>query len=166
MLRLIKADLASTGKPHLRNGTPSCFLNLRALNALLRQGSHLGFQAVAHEIEFVGTILIGRVECGFRRRQGEDQPAMTRIHRLEPENVTEKGAVRFGVLTVDNYVSARNHLPLLRIARNFPARACSVETSFRAPQASRELPRRLPARTVLDLPGELFDLFRLLHHLQ
>src|SRR5712692_5170239 len=139
MLRLIQADFASTGKPHLRNGTPSCFLNLRALNALLRQGSHLGFQAVAHEIEFVGTILIGRVECGFRRRQREDQPAMTRIHRLEPENVAEKGAVRLRVLTVDNYVSARNHLPLQKNARNSQRAPRSVEMSFRAQQASREL---------------------------
>src|ERR1700674_4790555 len=85
MLRLIEADLASTGKPHLRNGTPSCFLNFRALNVLLRERSHFGFQIVAHEIEFVDTILIGRVKCGFCRRQGEDQPAMTRIHGFEPE---------------------------------------------------------------------------------
>src|SRR4030088_3370815 len=39
---------------------------------------------------------------------------MAPIHRLEPENVAEKCAVRFGVFTVDNYVSARNHLPLQR----------------------------------------------------
>jgi len=118
MLRLIKADLASTGKPHLRNGTPSFFLNFRALNVLLREGSHFGFQIVAHEIEFVDAILIGRVESGFCRRQGEDQPAMTRIHGFEPEDVTEKCAVRLGVFTVHNYVSARNHLPLLRDAGN------------------------------------------------
>ena len=79
MLRLIKADLSPTGKPHLGNGAPSWFLNFRALNALLCEGSHFGFQIFAHEIEFVGT-LIGRVDCGFSRRQGEDQPAMTRIH--------------------------------------------------------------------------------------
>src|ERR1700719_59213 len=36
------------------------------------------------------------------------------IHRLEPENVAEKCAVRFGVFTVDNYVSAKNHFPLQR----------------------------------------------------
>src|SRR5260370_41459647 len=118
MLRLIKADFASTGKPHLRNGTPSRFLNFRALNVFLREGSHFGFQIVAHEIEFVDTLLIGRVECGFCRRQGEDQPAMTRIHGLEPEDVAEKCAVRLGVLTVDNYVSARNHLRLQELARN------------------------------------------------
>src|SRR5258708_33732648 len=113
MFRLIEADLASTGKPHLRNGTPSFFVNFRALNFLLREGSHFGFQAVAHEIEFVDTILIGRVECGFCRRQGEDQPAMTRIHGFEPEDVTEKCAGRLGVFTLPNYESARNHLPLL-----------------------------------------------------
>ena len=111
MLRLIKADLASAGKPHLRNGTPSWFLNLRALDALLCEGSHFGFQIVAHEIEFVDTILIGRMECGLCRRQSEDQSAMTGIDGFEPKDVLEKCAVRLGVFTVDNYVSARNHLP-------------------------------------------------------
>src|ERR1700674_200113 len=128
MLRLIEADLASTGKPHLRNGTPSCFLNFRALNVLLRERSHFGFQIVAHEIEFVDTILVGRVKCGFCRRQREDQPAMTRIHGCEPEDVSEKCAVRLGVFTVNNYVSARNHLPLLRNAWNSWQSACSVES--------------------------------------
>ncbi len=93
MLRLIKADLASTGKLHLRNGTPSCFLNFGAFNVLLREGSHFGFQIVAHEIEFVETVLIRRVECGFCRRQSEDQPAMARIHGFEPEDVAEKCTV-------------------------------------------------------------------------
>ena len=37
MLRLIEADLASPGKPHLRNRAPACFLNARALDALFRQ---------------------------------------------------------------------------------------------------------------------------------
>jgi hypothetical protein len=36
---------------------------------------------------------------------------MTRIHRLEAENIAEKGAIRFSVLAVDHYVSAGNHLP-------------------------------------------------------
>jgi len=37
---------------------------------------------------------------------------MARIYGLESENVAKKCAVRFGVFTVDNYVSARNHLLL------------------------------------------------------
>src|SRR5882762_11388805 len=60
------------------------------------------------------TILSGRVECGFPRRQRKDQPAVARIHRLEPENVAEEGAVRFCIFAVNNDVSARDHLPLLR----------------------------------------------------
>jgi hypothetical protein len=111
MPRLIEADLASTGKPPFRNGTPSRFLNRRAHNILLREGSHFGFQIVAHEIDFLGAPLIGRVDCGFCWRQGEDQSAVTGIHRCELENVAEKCSVRLGVLAVDNYVSTRNHLP-------------------------------------------------------
>ena len=72
MLRLIKVDLASTRQPHLRNGTPWCFLNLGARNVFLREGSHFGFQIAAHELELVDIIVLGRVEGHFRRRQGED----------------------------------------------------------------------------------------------
>src|SRR5208337_4953057 len=142
MLRLIKADHASAGKPNPRNGTPRRFLNFRALNALLHQGSHFGFQIVAHEIEFVDTILIGRVECSFCRRQGEDQPAVTRINGFEAEDVAEKCAVRLGVLTVDNYVSARNHLPLLRNARNRWQVACPVESG----KLNRDQIRTIPEK--------------------
>jgi hypothetical protein len=59
---------------------------------------------------------IGRVDCGFRRRQGEDQPAVTRIHGFEIEDITEERAVRLGVFTIDNYVSARNQLPSQEMA--------------------------------------------------
>jgi hypothetical protein len=130
MLRLVKADLASTGKPHLRNGTPSWFLNLRTLDPLLCQGSHFAFQIVAHEIEFVSATIIGRVDCGFCRRQGEDQPAMTGIHGSETEDITKKCAVRLRVLTVDNYVSARDHLPLRRNGRNSYQFRSSLENSI------------------------------------
>src|SRR5713226_1123413 len=115
MLRLIEANLAATGKPHLGNGTPPCFLNLGALNALLRKRSHLCFQAIAHEIEFMRTIFNGRVERSFSRRQSEDQPAMAGINGFEAEDIGGKCAVRFGVFAVDNYVSAKNHLPLQKI---------------------------------------------------
>jgi hypothetical protein len=114
MLRLIKADLTPTGKRDLGNGAPSWFLNFRASDALLCEKSHFGFQIFAHEIEFVGATLIGWVDCGFSRWQGEDQPAMTRIHVLETEDIAEKCAVRVGVFTVEDYVSARDHLPLPR----------------------------------------------------
>ncbi len=53
MLRLIQANLSPTWKPHLGNGAPSWFVNFRAFNTLLCEGSHFGFQIFAHEIEFV-----------------------------------------------------------------------------------------------------------------
>src|ERR1700691_6030422 len=106
MLRLIQADIAASGKPYLRDGTPSRFLDFRAFDALLCEGSHFGFQIVAHEIELVGATRIGRVDCGFGRRQGEDKPAVTRVHGFEAEDVTEERSVCFGVFAVENYVSA------------------------------------------------------------
>jgi hypothetical protein len=118
VLWLIEADLAATGKPHFRDGTPSSFLNFRTLHTLFRERSHFGFQIVAHEIEFVDSTLLGRVECGFCRRQGENQSAMAGIHGFETEDVAEKSAVRLGILAVNNYMSTRNHLPLLRNTRD------------------------------------------------
>src|SRR5260370_13254912 len=118
MLRLIQANLLSTGQLHLRNRTPSRFLNLRALHTLLTQCIHLRFQAVAHEIEFVRTVLTCRMECSLTRWQREDQPAMACIHRLEPENVPEEGAIRFRIFAVNNDVSARNHVHLLETPRS------------------------------------------------
>lgn len=118
MLGLIKTDFASTGKPHLRDGTPSLFLNFRTLNALLFEGSHLNLQILTHEVKFVRTTLIGRVDCGFSGRQGENQLAMTCIHRFETEDIAEEDPIGVGILTVHNYVSARDHLPLPRTGRH------------------------------------------------
>jgi hypothetical protein len=52
------------------------------------------------------------VNSSFSRRQGEDQPAMTRVNKSETEDIAEKCAIRISVLTVDNHVSANDHLPL------------------------------------------------------
>src|ERR1700736_6057761 len=112
MLRLIKANAASAGKLHFRNGAPPFFLNFRALNVFFRERSYLGFQVVAQKIKFVESILVGRMKCRLRWRQGKDQPAVTGIHGLEAEYVAKEGAVRVGVFAVKNHVSARNHLPL------------------------------------------------------
>jgi hypothetical protein len=103
MFWLIKADLASAGKPHLRSGTPTCFLNRGALKVLFYEGGYLGFQVVAHEVEFVSTtIFVGRVECGFCGRQGKDQPAVTGIDGFEAEDVAEEFAVCLGIFAVDD----------------------------------------------------------------
>ena len=109
MLRLIKANATSARKLHFCNGTPPFFLNFRAFHVLLGEGHHFGFQIVAQKIKFVDTIVVGRMECRFRRGQGEDKPAVTGIHGLEAEYVAKKGAVSVGIFAVKNHVSARNH---------------------------------------------------------
>ena len=80
MFWLIEAELASTGKFDFGDGTPSLLLNGRALDTFVCDGGHLGFQIVAHEVEFVISALIGGVDCGFGWRQCEDQPSMTSVY--------------------------------------------------------------------------------------
>jgi len=46
--------------------------------------------------------------CNLRRRERKDQPAVSRIHMIEPENITEELAVSFGVCAVEDDVSPRN----------------------------------------------------------
>ena len=68
MLWLVQTNRATTGKPQLSNRTPSCFLNFRTLNVFPGQCTHLRFQVVANEIEFLGALLVGRMECGLSWR--------------------------------------------------------------------------------------------------
>jgi hypothetical protein len=54
------------GKPDVGDRTPSGFLHLRTLDALLSECRYLGLQIVTHEIEFVprdGDLLTGRLFC-------------------------------------------------------------------------------------------------------
>ena len=97
----------------LCGGTPSRFLNFRALYVLLCEGCDFGFQIVAHEIEVLAVVLIRWVDGGFGGRQGEDQPSVTCIDGLALEDVAEEGPVRFSVFAVENYVSAGNRFALL-----------------------------------------------------
>jgi hypothetical protein len=53
------------------------------------------------------------MECHFRWRQRKNKPTVTRVHGLKRENITKERPIRFGVLAVKNYVSARDHLSLL-----------------------------------------------------
>src|SRR5215471_4858958 len=109
MLRLVKADLTSAWKREFTNRTPSGFLYIRTVDALLSEGGHLGPQVFAHEIQFVCVVLIRRMERGFRRRQCEDQPAAARVHGGKSKDVSEKGAISLRVLAVDDDMSANDH---------------------------------------------------------
>jgi len=106
MFRLIEADFAATWQKYASDGTPSFFVNCGVPDAFFCKRSHFGFQVVAHEIEFVRAIFFGGMERGLTWRQCEDQPAVAGIDGFEAENVAEKGAVRFSVLAIDDYVSS------------------------------------------------------------
>jgi len=80
MPRLIQTDLPSTGKLDLRYRTPSSFLNYRTVDALLEQSLHLGTEVIAHEVQLVPTIFIGRMNGQLRWGQREDQPIVASIH--------------------------------------------------------------------------------------
>jgi hypothetical protein len=59
------------------------------------------------------TVLAGGMERCLTRGQCKDQPAMTRINRLEPENVAKEGTICFRIFAINNDVRAMDHLPLL-----------------------------------------------------
>jgi hypothetical protein len=59
---------------------------------------------VAHEVELVMAGFVGRVRGQLGRRQGEDQPALSRINRRELERVSEEAANRVGVRGEDDRV--------------------------------------------------------------
>jgi hypothetical protein len=109
MFGLIETDLASAGQLDLCDGTPSLFVNCGARDLLARERGYLGFEIVAHEVKFVGTVFIRRVDCSFCGRQGEDQPAVASIYGLESEDVAEECAVGVGVFAMEDDVSARDH---------------------------------------------------------
>jgi hypothetical protein len=74
---------------------------------------HRGLQVVAHEVELVAGFGVG-VEGDLCRGQGEDQPAVTGVDRVEIEDVLEEVAVGFGVLAVDDDVGSGYHVEEFR----------------------------------------------------
>ena len=109
MLRLIEPDFAAARKPYLDDRTPSGFLHLRTLDALLRKCRNLRPKIVTHQIKLGTLILIGRMNCHFRRRQRENQPTMASVHRCKSQNVAQESAVRRSILAVYDHVRSKDH---------------------------------------------------------
>jgi len=76
------------------------------MNTSSSEGIHLELQVVANEIEFMSAVLVGGVDGGLRRRQGEDQPAMPCVHGFQTQDVAKKGTVSLGIFTVNDNVRA------------------------------------------------------------
>lgn len=45
-------------------------------------------------------LTVGRVDPDLARRQREDEPAVADVYRRKSEDVTEEGAVGFGIFAV------------------------------------------------------------------
>lgn len=60
-------------------------MDLRALDALLRERSHFGLKVIAHEVKLMNVILIRRMERGLAGRESEDQPTFADIYEPEVE---------------------------------------------------------------------------------
>jgi hypothetical protein len=63
-----------------------------------------GLEVVAHQIEFVRAILLRRVDGQLGRRESENEPAFTRVHVRELQDVAEELAVRLGVTAIEDDV--------------------------------------------------------------
>src|SRR5258708_37032214 len=64
---------------------------------------------VAHQVELVHVVLVGRVDRNFGRRKREDEPAVARVDRWILEHVAEETAVGPGDLAVHHDVEPRGH---------------------------------------------------------
>lgn len=63
----------------------------------------------------VSRVPVQRMEGSLSGRQRENQPAFTGIHVTKAENIAKKFPVRFWIVAKEQDVSAKNHLPSLRL---------------------------------------------------
>ena len=80
MLRLVETELASSGKLDSGYRTPSCFLHLRAMDALAPERHDLDLQVDTHQKELVPVVRLGGMNRQLRRRKGENQSSVTSDH--------------------------------------------------------------------------------------
>src|SRR5262245_11304208 len=77
---LVDAELAAAGQPQLRQHAPALILGRLADHTVRTHPPDEGLDVVAHEVELVHVVLVGRVHGDLRRRQPEDEPALTHVH--------------------------------------------------------------------------------------
>ncbi len=110
---LVNAQLPAAGEMQLREQTPALVADRLTGNLVFLQTSDELFDVVAHQIKFVRVILPG-MHGHFGRRQAEDEPAMADIHVGELEDISQKSAIGFRILTVNNGMSAGDHAGMIK----------------------------------------------------
>src|SRR5258705_12870469 len=94
---------------------------------------------------------------------------MTSIHGFESEDIAKESSICLSVLAVDNYVSTRNHFPLLEKVRNPYQGAQRIKVTG-DPLAGRPVDRRagrqhcsfygLGRATIVEVESQLTDFLR------
>src|SRR5258708_1848945 len=87
------------------------------------------------------------MDSSLGRRQGEDQPAIARVDRLEAQHVSEERPVRFGVVAEKDEVGTKDHDHIVtdcvprRLGRRIP-RFVPVLHAYCSPVYARDVLRR------------------------
>jgi hypothetical protein len=105
---LVQADLATSWKADLGDGSPASLLDLGTMNASLAKCPHLSWEVIAHHVQLRPGAL-GWVHREFGWGQTEDQPSATRVHMIEAEHVGQEGAIGVSVAAEDDEVSTEDH---------------------------------------------------------
>jgi len=110
--RLIDSKLASARQRELCKQTPANIAHLCAIDIVLTHLAHERLDILAHQVQLVLVILVGRMHGDLSGEQAEDQPAMTDVHVRQTEQVAQECAVGFGLLATDDDVSSVDHQDL------------------------------------------------------
>jgi hypothetical protein len=77
--RLIDAELSTSGKRQLRQQPPAFILHWVANDAVFLHLCDERLDIVAHQLELVDVVLVGRMHGNFRWWQSKDQPPIANI---------------------------------------------------------------------------------------
>lgn len=119
MAWLVKPEVRSSGQANAGRDSPLGMPHSRMFYTSGSQFVQGIGQLVAKEINRAGGQLlsgmglggtrVGRVYTQLRGRQGENEPSSARIDVGKPEDIPEKGPIRFGIAAIEKQVGAENH---------------------------------------------------------
>jgi hypothetical protein len=106
----IQRHLCVAGELERRRASPALVRDL--LGELDASGPQIfdgGVNVVAHEVQLVMRMLVGRMGCELGGRERENQPARSSIDRIETEGVAKERARLVGIVREDDRVNAGDH---------------------------------------------------------
>src|SRR5262245_11264053 len=148
MAWLVKAEPAAAGQTDRAEEAPALVADGATADALLAEPCHLRLQVIAHEIELMLLVRVGRMARDLGGWCRENQPAVTGIDRWEGEHIAKEGAVRLGIAGIDDGMHPGDHGSLLIGRFEHTPLAWLNICRGRANAASREKPSMIP-----DIPG-------------